>query len=366
MTNVCYISLLWMQCLRIKGFFSCHPGKWWQHFHLPRSIFTNLNTFIYLLIIDFLIFLNWSSYCGFSVAHCHFLSPGVIEQLLSSNPVNVHIKHNWLNLFYLTIFQSILHCWLILFDNITDFPALLTYCIWQYFKVSCIVDLFYLTIFQSILHCWLILFDNILKYPALLTYFIWQYFKVSCIVDLFYLTIFQSIQHCWLILFDNISKYPALLTYFIWQYFKVSSIVDLFYLTIFQSILHCWLIVFDNISEYPALLTYFIWQYFRFSCIVDLLYLTIFQSILHCWLIVFDYFRVSCIVDLLCLTIFQSILYYWLIVFWQYFRVSCLCAAWEASLQHGLRRNNRAKLALKYDHKLHAANEHYHWFSTIY
>ncbi|XP_041363151.1 sorting nexin-29-like [Gigantopelta aegis] len=28
-------------------------------------------------------------------------------------------------------------------------------------------------------------------------------------------------------------------------------------------------------------------------------------------------------------------------------RVSCLCAAWEASLQHGLRRNNRAKLALR-------------------
>ena len=67
--SLAYISVSWvLQCLHLNFIFlSCHPGKWWQHFHLPESF--------YLL----------TDYCVFSVAHRCFQLSGAIGQPLSSN-----------------------------------------------------------------------------------------------------------------------------------------------------------------------------------------------------------------------------------------------------------------------------------------
>ena len=64
------------------------------HFFMVQSRLYSY-TFIYLLIIDFILFFykKWvpdgQPYYGFSVARCHFQLPGAIGQPLSSNPANI-------------------------------------------------------------------------------------------------------------------------------------------------------------------------------------------------------------------------------------------------------------------------------------
>ena len=86
-------NLILLQCLRLTLFFSSHPGKWWQHFHFPGSIFTCPTTLIYLWIIDLIKFIICR--CEFSVIHHRFQLPGVIGWPLSSNPAGTDPPPLW-------------------------------------------------------------------------------------------------------------------------------------------------------------------------------------------------------------------------------------------------------------------------------